>query len=332
MIPRLNLHFKDSNLSTPSHMPKMPKYRDKKESYDAAQRCYREILSKVSAPLFTTAAPALPGSLTDRDSVALSLAVRTVHYRWGALHSALFNYNTSPPLSNAPTHFSTPTSSSRQPQNLTSNVPSPRSFLEPVSPSVLPPAAPAISPSISSRGSNVELVPELIEFWASYTTWLCSLGGLRTHAPILFMDNPIDISFDSKSEFDAAMGWKDHQPQELRWLVEVDMVGELLKAFPYGSPTPHPLPTAQCRIDETIANGQFVSDDNHRSSLVLIASCNRAGNVPFPKSISPLGHSFTPWLKCHSGCPRPHPFRVYEDSASRTWLSCDTPLYDAPPK
>jgi hypothetical protein len=115
-----------------------------------------------------------------------------------------------------------------------------------------------------------------VDYWSSLSTWLCSLGGLRCYVPIRMESDVIHETSDNNNNNNAThspndeektktnkKGNKSHLKRttfiisslELRWLVEVDMVSEMLKAFPMGSPSAYPLPLIQNRINEAIKLG-----------------------------------------------------------------------------
>ena len=254
---------------------------------ESVQRACRTRLAQVTVPLFSPAQTTGSGSLSPKDAVALTLAVRTVQRRWSAAHALVFQpykaaavSGTSSAAAPQPATTATsggahsmrhdmepPTSSPMHqfpisPQEGTAGVaaadaappsiqraPPPRTFSELRS-------GPGDNSTSSSHGSSScsssanHVSEEVLEHWASYSTWLCSLGGLRAY-------NTPASPLQSGSCMEAAAPAAAVFPRttHLHWVVERDMARELLEAYPFGSARPHPHGNSQRRVDHVISDG-----------------------------------------------------------------------------
>lgn len=240
--------------------------------------------STSSSP-FSNQSHALSSPLSTSDCISLSLAVSTIQHRWEVLHHALFSPQTGTSINHhsninpAMTQPSPPPPPSPQKQTSASKLnkaPVPRTFIDSGSnsgggggggaggstnASHLFTSPPRGSINASKAQQNIHLLStDDVEYWSSLSTWLCSLGGLRCYVHLkednIEENQNVELkSYKESSEEDKRRTLVGNL--ELRWLVEVDMVSEMLKAYPMGSNNVYPIPLIQNKIGESIKLGNL---------------------------------------------------------------------------
>jgi hypothetical protein len=250
---------------------------------EAAQNSYRSTLSSISVPLFSPS----PSSLSRDQSYSLVLAARTIQRRWQVLHQVLF----------APFH------AVRQEVILTQQSPPrklssdgaphrlhPRTFGENSSAAFFSSSATSTTSSHAApvRGvignSTSFVLPKALseadnDHWASYSTWLSCMGGLRWYAPT--------------TTSDLLRSSVPHMETELRWVLKDDLVGELFQAYPLGREQPHPRRSTQVLIESVVASGAFFNSfitETFKFTCLLYSFLSGLGTYLAP---SLLLHLFT---------------------------------------